>query len=669
MYIMATAGHVDHGKTALIKNLTGTDTDQLAEEKSRGLSINIGFAYLHLADDVANQAALATTSIAFIDVPGHIAFIKNMLAGVSAIEHALLVIAADDGIMPQTLEHLAILDLLAIPTATVVLTKIDRVDQTRVASVKKEVQALFETSSIKLTRIFLVSNQTQAGIEPLKQHLAFLAKQEQQHRLGDFPRFSIDRAFSTKGKGTIITGTLISGHLQNQDQLMHSATAETVRIRSMRQDQQDLDAAIAGNRLALNINLNYKQIQRGDFLFNRLLHTPVTRFDARLQILTASAFRLNSGQLIHLYLGAAHSLAKVLVLDATANQESWTWVQIRTEKQLFPIQGDRFIIRDAANHQTVGGGYIVDIFPPRRHQRSRARLNYLKCLDPFSWGINQSDLKTRIGAIIDKSPAGQSIEYFAKLLNQAPTAINAMMAKNPALICLNHGSTTASSADNNTISRNLIFSTKKLNIVADDIHRCLKRYHQRHQDEIGITSDELFRLIQFKQAKSLYAMILHWLIQHGRLKQTKGLVHLPEHLAQTPKAVVQLLAKLTPILKSAGFVPPRTRELCDVLKIELKPLEQQLNRACQTGELIRVSHNRYFLTETLAEIATMIQALAADNDNEFSVIQFRDQSGIGRNLCIELLEFFDGIGFTQRFDNQRKVLQTALPFIDTINDN
>ena len=313
--IVATAGHVDHGKSALVRQLTGIETDTLQAEKERGLTINLGYAYHHFRTD--GEPAGRPITLGFVDVPGHTDFIHNMLAGVSSVDSALLVVAADDGIMPQTREHLAILSLLGIKQLIVAISKIDKVDELRAVEVEKQLSELLATFGFSDPDFFPLSNVSGEGISELKTHLMTLASEKLNPEIkpsDQEARFLIDRSFSVKGIGTVVTGCLRSGQMSTGDQLVQGLSGNVARVRSIRLDRDTIKTLHAGQRAALNISLDQTSVKRGDWLLASPIHHTVRRFDCRIQA-AELPHRFKPSAQYHLYHGCGHHLVNIRVLD------------------------------------------------------------------------------------------------------------------------------------------------------------------------------------------------------------------------------------------------------------------------------------------------------------------------------------------------------------------
>ncbi len=638
--IVATAGHVDHGKTSLVKHLTGVDTDTLAEEKKRGLTINPGFAYHHFqpGDDDSTPVTLG-----FVDVPGHADFIHNMLAGVGNVEQALLVVACDDGIMPQTREHVAILRLLNIGQLSVALTKIDRATAERVEALQTEIQQTLLSDWQQDTAFFAVNNLNGEGVAALKTHLEQQAGQQSAvvEQAKDFAaRFLIDRCFTVKGIGTVITGTLRSGQIAVNDQLVLSSSGEQVRVRGIRLDQQDLTVVSSGQRAAINITAEKEEISRGDWLLGPDNYLPCHRFDAQLQWLD-DTMKLSPNAQYHLYLGAADHVANIRLLCPDR-----ALYQIRCFDPLHAHQGDRFIVRDPAANTTLGGGRVLDIHVPRRGRASDERLSEL--------ATKQQPPAAALEQLLTQHSSGVDLLQFRINYNLSDVALDRIVLY----------------ADASTIAVNRadqklpwLFHQKHYDALCSLILKPLADFHKEFPQLQGIGEAKLSQAVSFNKSHLLLSGIVERLISDGAIRRSGTLLHLPEHEASLSAEEKEFLEKIHPLLEKHGRIPPRTRELVEMTNIPLKALERILKQCARSGMVVQVASNRFYLPGTIAELAAFTEELAnkLPSEDGFSVIQFRDASGIGRNLCIEILEYFDSVGFTRRDDNKR--------FLRTDKDN
>ena len=384
--IVATAGHVDHGKTALVRALTGVDTDRLPEERKRGLTIDLGFAYRALDDDHV---------LGFVDVPGHERFVRNMLAGVGSIDLALVVVAADDGVMPQTREHTAILDLLGVTECIAVVSKVDKVDTARADEVAEEVEALLSATGMRGAEVRCVSAMSGAGIDALSGALRERALGIAARAANGRFRLCVDRAFMLRGAGLVVTGTVHAGVASTGERLVVTPSGYEARIRGIHAQDRPAGRARAGERCALNLagrDIESGAIARGDWIVDRALHAPSDRIDARLRVLADEPRALRHWTPVHAHLAAAHSTARVAVLGSgsIAPGDSGR-VQIVLDQPIHALAGDRIVIRDQSATRTMGGGAVIDPFSPKRGRARPARLAWLDAIELRGPGPSAED--------------------------------------------------------------------------------------------------------------------------------------------------------------------------------------------------------------------------------------------------------------------------------------
>jgi selenocysteine-specific elongation factor len=629
--IVATAGHVDHGKTLLLKSLTGVDTDRLPEEKQRGLSIDLGFAYSDLGDGY---------SLGFVDVPGHERFVRNMLAGVAGIDFALLVVAADDGPMPQTLEHLAILDLLGVNRGAVALSKIDRVTPERVDQVANEVSALIQNSSLVGACVFPLSSLTGLGIDKLRDYLEAATRQTGgRDTAGNF-RLAVDRCFTVTGAGIVVTGSVFSGRIAVGDQLVLSPRGTRVRVRAIHAQDQPSQSGAAGQRCALNIagpDLDKSQINRGDWLLDERIHMPTDRFDASLRVQASETDALQHWTPAHLYLGAADVTCRIAVLQGgVLPPASSGLVQLVLDRPIGAVRGDRFILRDQSARRTIAGGIVIDPFSPSRGRAAPRRIGWLQAM-------SQEIPEEAVGQLLEQSPAGLDLDRFARAWNLTAEEADQLFAVLP-LKRIDDG------------TRSWGFAPQHWQAYMESLLSAVANWHRQKPDSLGPHDYELGRIIAVKVSVALLRQAIKDLVKDGQLARKGSIVHIPAHSPRPGADDLKLWEKVEPLIRDGGLRPPIVRELAADLDIELRTLEKFLNRAAQLGWLIMVTENRYFTLEAVLALADVAETLAAEADGgEFNPGAYRDRSGIGRNLTIEVLEFFDKTGFTRRTANQRRI--------------
>jgi selenocysteine-specific elongation factor len=632
--IIATAGHVDHGKTSLIKALTGTDTDRLPEEKKRGLTIDLGFAYQTLGNG---------QRVGFIDVPGHEKFVRNMVAGVGGIDFALIIIAADDGPMPQTREHLAILEYMGLTRGAIALNKTDRVSAERLAEVTNEIATLLSNSPLVDAPVFPLSAITGDGVSDLADHLQKAATETAARNTDGNFRLSIDRAFSIKGAGLVVTGTAVSGTVRVGDQLLISPAGQEVRVRGLHVQDQQSEMGQAGQRCAVNIvgDVEKDDINRGDWLVATAAHAPTNRLDAQLRVASAESKSLRHWSPVHLHLGAGDFPARVAVLEggSIAPGDS-SLVQLVTDTPIAALKGDRFVIRDQSARRTIAGGVIVDPFSPKRGRARPARLAAVQAL-------GSSNPTEALTDLLAAQPGGTDLGAFATAHNLSPAARTALFADTN-LKQIPDG------------KRLWGLSSDRWQEICDQVLAAVETWHTSHPHALGPSARELISVIDRHPAEAILKAALHQQRETGNLVCRGPVFHLAHHKPQPRAEDVALWERTEPLLRADGLRSMRVRELTDELQIKLAQTEKFLGRAAATGWVFRVARNRYFLPETLLELATIAKTLAHESPgNIVDIAAFRDRTGIGRNLAIEVLEFFDSVGLTKRDGNARTLIADA----------
>ena len=622
--IVATAGHVDHGKTSLIRRLTGVDTDRLPEEKRRGLTIDLGFAYTALPNGA---------EIGFVDVPGHERFLRNMLAGVLALDSALLVVAADDGPMPQTREHLVILALTGVRQVTGVVTKIDRVPEARAAEVMSEVGTLLARNGFSESSVLAVSSETGAGIDMLTGHLASLSRTRAEPNEGAGFRMAIDRCFALPGPGTVTTGTVAAGRVQVGDLLLITPRGTQVRVRSIRVRDREADAAAPGDRCAMAIagaRLDRAQVGRGDWIVAPALHAPTTRIDALLRL--DSDVALRTALPVHAHLGTADANARVTLLSDPREPESG-FVRLTFDAPMAALHGDRIVLRDHAARRTLAGGYVIDPFPPARRRTIADRLTLLRAL-------NRPDADAALDALLEAEGC-VDLAGFARARNLDPRTLASgrfQAAGHRGAVLLSDGMRAALRAA---------------------VLEALGAWHRHHPALAGIGKATLLgRLRGHADAPVLDAVVAE-MTASGKLVRESAALRLPTHRARLDAADEALWSEVASLMREAGLRAPRVRELAETLGRTPEDIERALVRFEAFGRLLRVAANRFFAIETIADLCAIASALAAEADEGgFPAAAFAARAAVGRNLSIQILEFLDRIGVTRRVGELRHVVRT-----------
>ena len=624
--IIGTAGHIDHGKTALLKALTGQEGDRRREERLRGITIDLGYLYASLGE---------SDLTGFIDVPGHERFVHNMLAGACGVDCVLLVIAADDGVMPQTREHLAIVELLGIRRALVALTKIDRVEAPRVAEVRQQVEVLLQAGPLAGAPIFPVSSITGEGIDALRAALIAQAADVRARSEDGHFRLAIDRTFSVTGAGVVVTGTAFAGRVQVGDELALSPAGRTVRVRGLHAQNQAAQEAHAGQRVALNLagdRLAVEQINRGDWLLNPELQAPTRRIDIEFTLLPGEARELRHWTPVHIHLGAQDVTGRIALLEGECLAPGGhVHAQLLLNAPAHAVHGDRVVLRDQSAQRTLGGGRVLDPFAPPRNRHRQARLAVLRAL------------------------SGETLEDILPAL--LPSAINGL---EPASLerQFNRPRQTwrlpEEAVEINTRLGPRLFDRGTWDYLEQSLVAALQRFHETQPDELGPDRDRLRRYALPQLERPVYLALLEQALAAGKIEASGPWLHLPGHRVRLSEEEEALKARLWPLLESARFNPPWVRDLAGALDIEEDRVRHLLRKLSRIGELQQVVKDLFYPDSTIRQLANQI----LDMERQAGVIRaaaFRDQIQLGRKRSIQLLEHFDRIGLTRRFGNERKI--------------
>ncbi len=626
--IIGLAGHVDHGKTSLIRALTGVDADRLPEERARGMTIDLGFAYAALP---------AGGVLGFVDVPGHERFLANMLAGVLAMDRVLLVVAADDGPMPQTLEHLEVLRLVGVASLGIAVTKTDRVAPQRTAAVAAEMAALAERAGYPAAAVHPVSSVTGEGIAALWSWLA--AAPPPAREAGSGFRLSIDRSFVLPGAGTVVTGTVAAGQVAVGDSLLLSPSRLAARVRSLRVQDRPAEHAQAGDRCALAIagpRIERARVRRGDWLVAPALHAPTTTIDARVRLAEGRALR--HGGPVHVHLGAAAIPARLRVWDEESSDRFF--VRLQLQRPTPTLHGDRLVLRDDGTGRIVAGGHVVDPFPPPRRRPRAERLVQLAALaEPSPEAALQAVLA---------ADGWADLAGFAIARNLGPAQVESLLAGLPAIAIGREGRRVAVSAN-----------------LREDLHQrllaALAGFHAAQPDLPGPGRAALLATAG-RDMPAIAEAMLGELLAEGAIAPHGTVLRLPGHTPTLAPADAAAWPRIAALLAANGLRPPRVREVAEELALAPEAAEALLARYDRFGRVLRVAPNRFFLPETVAALAHEAAALA-EAESGFTAADFNRRTGIGRNLAIEVLEFLDRIGITRRTGELRHVVRDVAEII------
>ncbi|TCC03146.1 selenocysteinyl-tRNA-specific translation elongation factor SelB [Kosakonia quasisacchari] len=609
--IIATAGHVDHGKTTLIEAITGVNADRLPEEKKRGMTIDLGYAYWPQPDGRVPG---------FIDVPGHEKFLSNMLAGVGGIDHALLVVACDDGVMAQTREHLAILQLTGNPALTVALTKADRVDEARIAEVRAEVQNTLLAFGYPQATLFVTAATEQRGIAELREHLLQLP--ERAHPEHQRFRLALDRAFTVKGAGLVVTGTALSGDVRVGDTLWLTGANKPMRVRGLHAQNQPVDHAHAGQRIALNIagDAEKEALSRGDWLLSQQPDEPTERLIVSLQ----THVPLTQWQPLHIHHAASHVTGRVSLLENGL-------AELVLDTPLWLADNDLLVLRDISARSTLAGARVVTLNSPRRGKRK---------VDYLAWIGELAQAKDDAQALaVHLSRGAVDLRAFGWARQLSSNGLAALL-DNPGFI----------RAGDNLLNAPVAarWQRKLLDTLAT--------YHEQHREEPGPGRERLRRMALPMEDEALVLTLIERMRESGDIHSHHGWLHLPEHKAGFSDEQAQLWQKTAPLF---GDEPWWVRDLAREIGVDEQAMRGVLRQAAQQGLITAIVKDRYYRNDRIVTFASMIRDLDQARGST-SAADFRDTLNVGRKLAIQILEYFDRIGFTRRRGNDHILRDKAL---------
>jgi selenocysteine-specific elongation factor len=630
--IVGTAGHIDHGKTALVKALTGIDADRLKEEKARGITIDLGFAYWPQDNgDV----------IGFVDVPGHERFVHTMVAGASGVDFVMLVVAADDAVKPQTLEHLAIIDILGIDQGVVVLSKADLADEECRAAASAQIRNALAGTTLAECPIIPVSSITGEGIEALKLNLQGAAAAQRERNAAGLFRLSVDRSFVLSGAGTVVTGTVLSGSVSVGDQVMVSPSGRSARVRSIHAQNRAAERGVSGQRCALNLageGVSKDSIVRGDLVLAPELHAPTDRIDASLHILPSEKKPVGQWFPVRLHHAAAEVGARIVLLeDDPIRPGERKVVQLVLDRPIAAAAHDTFVLRDTSAQRTIGGGFFIDLRAPARHRRGHERRAQISALA-------QADPAHAMRSLAAVQPFCFDISAFARD-RAMPLAAAIEIAASLHLVRLSAGRALLALAD----ERWQAFEAGMVGI--------LDTFHRDNPDLQGMGLERLRLQCEPHLPTPAFRAALQSLVAADRVKVDGSWVRLPGHEVRLDLQEEHLWQAIRPLLGGEErFRPPRVRDIAGVLGADEDEIRHLCKLLSRLGQLDEVAHDHFFLRDTVAEMVRIILEIGEHAPNrQFTAAQFRDQVQNGRKVAIQILEFFDRHGVTLRRGDLRRI--------------
>ncbi len=627
--ILGTAGHIDHGKTALVKALTGIDTDRLKEEKERGITIELGFAHLKLSNDLI---------VGIVDVPGHERFVKNMVAGASGIDLVLMVIAADEGIMPQTEEHLEICELLGIRNGLIAITKIDMVEEDWLELVKEDIESFVKDTFLKDAPIIPVSSLTGEGIDTLRLAIEDIVKQiERKTSSGPF-RLPIDRVFTIKGFGTVVTGTGISGSIKKADSVVIYPKGVKAKVRNIQVHGQDLDEVQSGFRTALNLQgVEKDEIERGDVVATPNTLRPSYLLDLEFKYLKSADRPLRYKSPVRLHIGTSEVLGHLFFPKDQIEPGDSICVQIRLERPIAVLRGDRYVLRSYSPIRTIGGGVVLNPIPKKRKRSKKGHWEELALLSSMTDeeviyyhlsnslnGLTINDIALRSGLWADRLDS-----ILEKLIKEEKVLFI------------------------NELGR--YFSTQIIEELKSKILNLLKDYHRQNPLELGMDKEELrSKLEQDIRDVKLFSFLLDALLTK-ELEREKELLRIKGFSPKLSSSDKKLYGDIEQLYKNSALKPPLEKELLKHFGKELPEIKKITGLLLRKGVLIKLKEGLYIHKDALEAIKNKLISYLKSHQ-EIGVPEFRELTGgVSRKYLIPLLEYFDSQKITIRVGDKRRL--------------
>jgi len=633
-YIIGTAGHIDHGKTSLIKALTGQDTDRLKEEKERGISIDLGFAHLDLPDG---------TQAGIVDVPGHERFIKNMLAGAHGIDLVLFTVAADDGVMPQTEEHLDIVHLLGVNMAIFVITKADLVPPERIEEVREEIKILTLDTLLEDSPVVAASSATGQGLGELKDLISRTLKSGDKPAPGGYFRLPVDRAFVMQGHGAVVTGTALSGEVKTGEHVRCLPGGELFRVRSLQVHGRAVDNAGWGQRVALNLSGPERaSIERGHVICHEKLSLTTDRFDAFLEVRPAAAKGIKNHQRIRIHLGTAERLAKIILLGAgdKAGPKDSVYCQITLAEPLLALRNDHFIVRDETARKTLAGGTVIH---PWAGKHKRGAPDLYSRLE----SLRRGDTPSLIESYLDESSEfALPIDSIHQFLNLQEEVARASLA------------TIKSLHDFNAEGEKVYTTESKWQRSKNKIIATLGEFHKTHPLVPGMDMEELRGKLPYVLSPKIFRAIVDTLITEKVLAKEENLLRLAEHRVQLGGQEKSLMERIKKLLGEQPMSPPDLKDIEKQLGVPRGKLTEVIRLLERDGSVVRVATDLYYLSSTVDEVRAVLKRFLSEN-GEIAAASFRDLIGSSRKYTIPLLEYFDREGTTIRIGDIRRLKSPA----------
>lgn len=631
MRVIGTAGHVDHGKSRLVYALTGIDPDRLREEQERQMTIDLGFAWMTLPNG---------ESIGIIDVPGHRDFIENMLAGVGGIDAALLVIAADEGVMPQTREHLAILDLLDIKKGVIALSKIDLIeDEAWLELVRGDIKQLIASTHLADAQIVPVSVVTEEGLDLLITTLSDALEETHPRQDLSRPRLSIDRAFTISGFGTVVTGTLLDGVLEVGQEIEVLPGGLRGRIRGLQTHKTQIDRAVPGSRVAVNLTgVEVRELLRGDVVTLSGLYEPTRLLDVHFRLLPDAIGLVQHDQQVKIFLGAAQRLARVRLLRMEPlHPGEEGWMQIKLDKPVIASRGDHFILRRPSPGTTLGGGRVANAHPTRRHRRKDTEA--VKRLESLLRGTPGEILVESLISL-GPTPLHQAVRHAGLETERAQQAIEELLEAGK-IRKLGDGPLDKGSDI-------LVVDTNTWGDLHNRIERELHSYHEQNPLRMGMPREELKSRLKLKG--KVFPAVLNASLEEGRVVGDRTTIRSSEHIITLSNSQEEIVETLLKRFYESPHSPPSVKDCTQVVGTDL------LTYLLEKGTLIQISPDVIFSTDAYDEMVMGIRK-ALQEEGTITVAKVRDLFNTSRKYALALMEYLDSIGITVREGDERRLVK------------
>ena len=628
-FIIGTAGHVDHGKTALIKAITGIDTDRLKEEKERGISIELGFASLTLPNG---------RTFGIVDVPGHERFIRNMVSGASGIDMVIMVIAADEGVMPQTREHLHICSLLGIKKGLVALTKVDMVTEEWRDLVKDDVHEFLKGTFLEASPVIPVSSITGAGLEELLDAFGRVASEIEGESDAGIFRLPVDRAFTMKGFGTVVTGTLISGDIKLGEEVEILPTGVTAKVRGIQIHNQSATIAEAGQRTAINLQgVEKDTIVRGDVLARPRTLKPSIRLDVCVEYLSNNSRRLKNRNLVRFHVGTNEAIGRIILLDREdVEPGAKASAQVVLESPIVAMARDRFVIRSYSPVTTIGGGMIVDPLP-KKHKRNSEKVNHE--IDLLHDGTDTE----RAAIIIERS----GIEGIGISELEMRTGVHQNILKDILGTLSSKKQVVVLDVDESRIISFSIYQNLQGRILLE-----MRAYHERYPLKEGVSKEELRSTAgQFARPR-LFNMAVRELEKRGEIVVERENIRLSGHRVDLKGELEDIRSKIAEIYMDAGLTPPSIKELMEKFAGQRSLAESVINVMLKEGSLVKINEDLYFHKEVLTRLREDYKSLLV-RDGKATPASMKELTSLSRKFIIPLMEYFDITKLTIRAGDHR----------------